>query len=169
MQESIIKNYTGYDVYLHLGAEAVHSSIKMNEIDIFLAKCLKIPSDGLAKVQMLRDSEALRFRGKKLSINYCNISEAVGLPEPEENTWYIVTQIVYNSVFHIRKDVLLIDYTIKNQNGKVIACRSLTRSVYSSHIGTVKTAVNFLQEQLSVLPFEKVNKLIVSLNKYLER
>lgn len=169
MNESIIKNYTGFDIYLHLSQDAVHSPVKMTDVDMFLAKCVKIPSDGAASVQLTRDNESIRFRGKKLNINYCSISEAVGLPEPEDDTWYVVTQLVYNSIFHARKDVLLVDYTIKNQNGKVIACRALTRSIYSAHVKPVRSAVNFLQESLNVLPFDKVNKIIVSLNKYIER
>ena len=48
-------------------------------------------------------------------------NKVVGLPEPKENTYYIVSSIVKNAVGLSRKDVITL-YDVKRRNGTPYAC-----------------------------------------------
>lgn len=48
-------------------------------------------------------------------------NKVVGLPEPKENTYYIVSSIVKNAVGLSRKDVITL-YDVKRRNGTPFAC-----------------------------------------------
>jgi len=55
-----------------------------------------------------------------------SFSEVEGLPEPKENTYYIVSALVAGAAKN-RNDLLIPNDTVRDEEGRIIGCRSLAR------------------------------------------
>lgn len=53
--------------------------------------------------------------------------EVSGLPEPKEDTIYVVSKIVAEALKNKRNDLYIVASTIKDENGQVIGCRGLSK------------------------------------------
>lgn len=170
MKSVKILNYTIADIYLYTGTDPVERPVPMNDQVLWLNKnCKRIPKIQDIKVPLQRDNDSVDFAGKKVQLSYQHIGEPSGLPEPEDGTIIIVSQLVYNSLFHTRKDVYVMDYGIKNTNGKVIACRTFSRTVYKLHDSPIKRAIDFISDNIMLLDSKKSTNILVELNKFIER
>ena len=59
-----------------------------------------------------------------IPLSRTEFGEPVGLPEPEEGTLFIVSQIVKNALPE-RRDLLVPAEVVRNGNGVIMGCRSL--------------------------------------------
>lgn len=50
--------------------------------------------------------------------------EVIGLPEPKDNTYYIVSGLVGSALNGARTDILLVDDLVRNDKGQIIGCRA---------------------------------------------
>ena len=62
-----------------------------------------------------------------IAINRRSFGEVYGLPEPEADTYYIVSAIVAQAVRGLRNDCLVVDETIRDEAGRIVGCKSLAR------------------------------------------
>lgn len=62
-----------------------------------------------------------------IAINRRSFGEVYGLPEPEADTYYIVSSIVAQAVRGLRNDCLVVDETIRDEAGRIVGCKSLAR------------------------------------------
>lgn len=58
-----------------------------------------------------------------VSLNSNTYGEVVGLPEPAENTLYIVSSIVAHAVKGKRADCIIVDKTIRDEKNFIIGCK----------------------------------------------
>ena len=64
----------------------------------------------------------IAFIADSVSVNKSVFGEVVGLPEPIEGTWYIVSRIVAEAAQ--RSDLLVPDETVRNSEGQIVGCKS---------------------------------------------
>ena len=103
-----IVNLTSHEVHLHRGDHMI--TIEPSEIE--------------ARVTFHdRPIGYVEHQGKRVPISRLVIDEIVDLPDPEKNTWFIVSGIVQKAAPD-RKD-LLIPYKTIRRGGCVIGCKAL--------------------------------------------
>lgn len=83
-----------------------------------------IPSTGLARCDSVVEKV---MEIDSVCVNRRSFGEVTGLPEPERDTVYIVSRIVAEAVSGRRNDVFVVDETVRDENGKIIGCKSLAR------------------------------------------
>ena len=62
-----------------------------------------------------------------IPVNSVTIGEVTGLPEPQDDTIFIVSRIVAEAVKGTRNDCLIVDKTVRDANGTIIGCTALAR------------------------------------------
>lgn len=125
--------------------------------DKFISRCIELPATGHAKSQITRDGDTanivVKGSKKKIQLSYSHIGFVSGLKEPKEDTIYIVSQLTYNAIFHLRKDIFIIDNPIRKAgNGGVIACRGFSRCVYDKDNQQLNYVENYLKKAFQKLP-----------------
>ncbi len=85
----------------------------------------EIPSAGLARCESVVEKIA-EIDGVK--INRRSFGAVYGLPEPQEDTIYIVSAIVAQAVADKRDDVYIVDETIRDEAGRIIGCNALAKA-----------------------------------------
>jgi len=142
----------------------------------FLGRCIEIKSTGHARSQISREAEVKKItigakdKQIKSTMYYSHIGVVTGLPEPEQDTIYIVSQLTYNAIHHLRKDVFIIDKPIRSESGGVIACRGFSRCVYDKDNLQLNIIDNYLKKRFSQLPkcdeATEVSNCIIVLSEY---
>lgn len=102
-----IINLTPHTINLYRGGEMI----------------MAIPSSGVARVSVTSQiiGEVCGFPVRR------NVyGEIIGLPDPEEGTMYIVSALVAQAAKD-RRDLLLVDDTVRNAEGQIIGCRGFAR------------------------------------------
>ena len=84
-------------------------------------KILTIESSGNVRCEMITQVLDDDFNG--VSLNSNTYGEVVGLPEPAENTLYIVSSIVAHAVKGKRADCIIVDKTIRDEKNFIIGCK----------------------------------------------
>ncbi|NMA58397.1 hypothetical protein [Clostridium cochlearium] len=69
---------------------------------------------------------SINSNGIEIDIMEKSFNEPEGLPEPQENTIYIVSALVAGAVKN-RNDLFIPNDTIRDDQGRIIGCRSLAR------------------------------------------
>ena len=88
----------------------------------------EIPPDGKpARIAMI-DLGTVPLRGCDASVEYVEYGHVDGLPEPESDTWYIVSLPVALAATY-RADLLVPYREVRNGDGTVVGCRQLARPV----------------------------------------
>ena len=82
---------------------------------------LILKSEGIARISQ-ETQVADSMDGIPLSVS--RFGEAVGLPEPEEGTMLIVSQMVF-SALPKRMDLLVPTDMVRDDTGRILGCRSL--------------------------------------------
>lgn len=102
MEEIKIVNLTDNSIRLYPDNYTdIEIPVSKKDEQKFLGRCIVIQSSGHARAQISRDSDTARcrikdFKGaKNVSLNYTHIGIVSGLPEPEDGTIYIVSQLVF--------------------------------------------------------------------------
>lgn len=73
--------------------------------------------------ERIRDAES----GVVISLTHTRYTEVNGLPDPQPYTLYIVSDIVAKQMAHIRDDLRITNGLLRDENGRVIACKTLGR------------------------------------------
>lgn len=56
-------------------------------------------------------------------VNKNSYSQVIGLPKPEKDTVYIVSALVAKAVNGKRDDCIVVDQTVRNEQGQIIGCK----------------------------------------------
>lgn len=84
---------------------------------------MAIPSSGVARVNST--SQVIgEINGFPIRRNV--YGEITDLPDPEAGTIYVVSALVAQAAKD-RKDLLIVDDTVRNENGQIIGCRGFAR------------------------------------------
>lgn len=77
-------------------------------------------------VVRLHEEKVIVEKVGNININHKNYLEAEGLPDKTDNTYCVVSALVANA-YKDRKDLLIVDETVRNEKGQIIGCRSFAR------------------------------------------
>lgn len=99
-----IRNFTPHQVTLILPDEELH-----------------FPSEGVARVEA---STQIAFRLGKIPLTSTVFGEVTGLPPETDSTWLIVSRVVASALPN-RSDLLVPNELVRDDQGRVIGCRSL--------------------------------------------
>lgn len=69
---------------------------------------------------------SVAVNGIEIDIMEKSFNEIEGLPEPQENTLYIVSALVAGAAKN-RDDLVIPNDTVRDDQGRIIGCRSLAR------------------------------------------
>ncbi len=82
-----------------------------------------IESQGLARVGQFYAETGLNYNG--ILIKTTGFLDVGGLPEPEEDTYLIVSQIVAQAAKGKRSDLIFPGDFVRDESGKILGCKSL--------------------------------------------
>ena len=85
-------------------------------------KMVEIPSSGLARCA---SCEELVGEVDGISVYRNSYGEVSGLPEPKEDTIYVVSRLVAEALKGSRNDVYVVTRTIRNSDGQIIGAEGL--------------------------------------------
>ena len=91
------------------------------------------PSGTVARCSVEKNpcGEIVLYDGAKvlteIPLNQNQYGEVTGLPHPEPDTYYIVSLIVAQALRGKRDDVLVVDDTVRDSEGRIIGARALAR------------------------------------------
>lgn len=89
-----------------------------------VARC-KVERQSICKIRSLQHCSHLENAAiVEIPITQTKFGEVEGLPDPQENTIYIVSSLVAQAVPY-RNDVFIPDDCVRDSEGKIIGCRSL--------------------------------------------
>lgn len=84
-----------------------------------------IPSSGVARATQRREIvDTIVANGISLPIARCTYGDVQGLPEPMDDTIYIVSAITAQAV-PTRPDVFIVDDSVRDESGRIIGVRGL--------------------------------------------
>jgi hypothetical protein len=83
------------------------------------------PSGTVARVKT--EEYVIGVLNKTVCIYEIELEEVYGLPEPEKDTFYIVSLITAQSLKGVRNDILVTHGAIRDSNGNVIGCKGFAR------------------------------------------
>ena len=117
---------------VNLTPHAIHMVNMDNEI------ILTIPRSGqvarcetrrvmTGKIHITYDNDIGELSITTFPINKTEYGQVTGLPEPKAGTYYIVSSIVAQAVKGVRDDVLIVDDTVRDNEGRIIGARALAR------------------------------------------
>lgn len=177
MQEISIVNLTNHYILLYPDEYTdIEIPVSKKDEEKFISRCIKIQEVGAAKAQLTRDGDAAQvavkgYIGKrKVTLFYTHIGVVSGIPEPKENTIYVVSQLCYNAIHRIRKDVYIVDKPIRSVNGGIIGCRGFSRPVYDRDNLQLNAVEKYLKKRFSEvkagLEADELSNCIILLNEY---
>ncbi len=92
-----------------------------NEVVMYL------PSNGIARAHQSRAKvDEIDLGGNTVAINRNVFGELSGLPEPQDGVFYIVSALAAKAAPG-RKDLLLVDETVRDENNQIVGCRAFAR------------------------------------------
>jgi len=106
--KKVIVNLTPHEIHLYRGDELVE----------------KIKSSGIARVAV-RSEIIGEINGFPISKNF--YGEIIGLPEPQPGIFYVVSALVAQAAAGRRTDLLVVNDTVRDQEGRIIGCRGFAR------------------------------------------
>lgn len=97
----------------------------LNFLDAENRVILTVPSSGLARAAQRRESIGTIYAGGvTLPVTRSVFGAVEGLPAPEAGTIYVVSAITAQAVPE-REDVLIVDDSVRDENGRIIGVRGL--------------------------------------------
>jgi hypothetical protein len=86
------------------------------------------PSGVVARVATTRQVvETITLDGMELPVHKVVFGQVEGLPEPQDDTYFIVSSIVAQAVASSRNDIVVVDDAIRDQDGRIIGARALAK------------------------------------------
>jgi hypothetical protein len=108
VEKVVIVNLTPHDIHLYRGDELVET----------------IVSSGTARVSV-RSEKVGEIGGFPISKNF--YGEIIGLPDPQPGIYYVVSALVAQAAAGRRDDLLVVNDTVRDQEGRIIGCRGFAR------------------------------------------
>ena len=97
----------------------------LNFLDAENRVMLTVPSSGVARAAQRRESiGTIDTDGVTLPVTRSTFGAVEGLPAPEAGTIYVVSAITAQAVPE-REDVLIVDDSVRDENGRIIGVRGL--------------------------------------------
>lgn len=62
-----------------------------------------------------------------ITLNTSVFGEVTGLPEPQEGVFFLVSRIVAEAMAGSREDLVVVDETVRDDEGRIIGARALAR------------------------------------------
>lgn len=92
-----------------------------------------IQSSGEARLDIQRVKSRISgfSNGSEIKVNDTQIVSYKGLPKEKEGVVFVVPSIVYQALYHTRKDIYIIDEPFK-QNGAIVHAKSIARPLLKS-------------------------------------
>ena len=116
MEIKKIKNYTPHDINI-VGEDG--------------KVIITFPSEGQVRLsQTTEQVGSVECDGVKIPITKTVFGEAEGLPPREEGTIYIVSSLTAQA-YPERDDFFIVDQCVRDEKGKIIGCRSLSKNPFS--------------------------------------
>lgn len=85
------------------------------------------PSGEVARAHVVRNVVgSVAVAGYEIPVIESTMGDVTGLPEHEEETGYVVSRVVAEAVRE-RDDVFIPDDSVRDEQGRIIGCRSLAR------------------------------------------
>jgi hypothetical protein len=93
---------------------------------------VEIPPSGVVArcEEKVEEIDRFEWDGKTIPVIKKTLGEVVNLPEPEEDTIFIVSLLVAEAVkkqFPDRKDIFVVGETVRDSSGKIIGAISLAK------------------------------------------
>lgn len=86
-----------------------------------------LPSGIIARCEVTRQQiDSIIVDSVEIPINKAVFGKVENLPEPQDNTIYVVSSLVAQAVPH-RNDVFVPDDTVRDDQGRIIGARALAR------------------------------------------
>jgi hypothetical protein len=82
------------------------------------------PSGTVARVEM---EKTMIGNVNGVPINQNNLGNVFGIPDPQPNTIFIVSLITAQNLKGVRDDLLVVDETIRDENNRIIGCKSFAK------------------------------------------
>ena len=108
MEKVVIVNLTPHDIHLYRGNELVET----------------VKSCGAARVSV-RSEKVGEINGYPISKNF--YGEIIGLPEPQPGIFYVVSALVAQAAAGRRTDLLVVNDTVRDKEGRIVGCRGFAR------------------------------------------
>lgn len=107
--KKVIVNLTPHEIHLYRGDELVE----------------KIKSSGIARVAV-RSEIIGEINGFPISKNF--YGEIIGLPDPQPETFYVVSALVAQAAAGLKRtDLLVVNDTVRDKDGRIVGCRGFAR------------------------------------------
>jgi len=106
--EKVIVNLTPHEIHLYRGDELAE----------------KIKSSGIARVAV-RSEVIGEIDGFPISKNF--YGEITGLPDPLPGIFYVVSALVAQAAAGKRTDLLVVNDTVRDKDGRIIGCRGFAQ------------------------------------------
>lgn len=106
--KKVIVNLTPHDIHLYRGDELVET----------------VKSGGIARVSV-RSEIIGEINGFPISKNF--YGEIIGLPEPQPGIFYVVSALVAQAAAGKRADLLVVNDTVRDEEGRIVGCRGFAR------------------------------------------
>lgn len=106
---------------INLTPHTLHFLNEKNEL------ILAVPPSEIAArcaVQRQKAGEVTSFTGNAIPVNRTVFGAVEGLPEPQEDSVYVVSAIVAQAVPD-RQDVFIVDDAVRDEQGRIIGARAL--------------------------------------------
>ena len=85
------------------------------------------PSGIIARVSVTREQiGTVEVDGAIIPVNRSVFGSVEGLPEPQPDTYYVVSMLVAQAVPY-RNDLLIVDDTVRDEQGRIIGARAFAR------------------------------------------
>jgi hypothetical protein len=151
---------------------------KENEAKV-KARCIIFPKEGCVTAQLSAELEPIEFISGtttyKVNLAYTHVGIVTNLPEEKDGVIYIVSQLAYNAIHHIRKDVYTIDKPVRTTYGAVLACRGFSRCVYDESDKVLAPVSKYLSKKMQSLSSsdieeaKQIMELLKLINRYTEK
>ncbi len=97
-------------------------------VNLIASEAITLPPSGVVARCAVERTQVgvVEIDGIQVPVNQTRFGEVTGLPEPKEETIYIVSALVAQAAG--REDVLMVDDTVRDSEGRIIGARALARA-----------------------------------------
>jgi len=108
---------------------------------------VQIPRNGTARSSTTRRIvDYVDFAGVQVPVNETTFGNVEGLPRESDDTIIIVSGITASALKGKRNDLYMVDEPVRDNNGKIIGCRSLATNTQYGEAIDYKSAFELLYD-----------------------
>lgn len=97
-------------------------------VNLIASEAITLPPSGMVARCAVERTQVgtIEVDGIEIPVNKTSFGEVTGLPKPVEGIIYIVSALVAQAAK--RDDVLMVDDTVRDEQGRIIGARALARA-----------------------------------------